>query len=452
MLKRLLFRLRGALLSWSWRSHSIITIRYAGKFFIFLYMLVALFVYLRFLRGSQIFIASYQELLRSAAQKLNDEIPRVKGLDCGLFMDPTQPWSDKLDNLSHTAVAEEVVFEGNCDFLQRSIWKIPTSPQEQSFPIAYSIMVYTDFDRFVRLLRAIYRQNNVYCVHVDQHTDQEFKTKMDHFVSCFDNVFQPDRPISVEWGFSSVLEAELVCLRALWNHKINWLAFINLTGQEFPLKTNLELVHILQIMGGQNDVWIDPCTYEGPGDYQSSHCQTITPEGFRDRWSKVESPPYKVVPYKGQVHVVLFRAAVDFILHSFVSRLFLTWVNKTDIPDELYFTTLNSNPHIGIPGGNKNPLTIRQSIARFKLWWNRHGHIVESCDTYVRNICQLTPRELTAMTRSRQLFANKFKVDLKPAGYSCLEEWFYQRVMTELRANKIQLDLSFYRQLFSAQQ
>ncbi|KAI8777582.1 beta-1,3-galactosyl-O-glycosyl-glycoprotein beta-1,6-N-acetylglucosaminyltransferase [Biomphalaria glabrata] len=445
MLRCLFYRLRGA---FAMRSAGIIRMNYSGKQALCLYLLVALAIYLRFLRGLHIF-TSYEELYRTAARKLEEEAPKVSELDCRIFMNAKNSWNKTLDGLSKTQVKEKIVYKGSCEFTQSTLWQVPASRLEQNFPIAYSVMVYRDFDRFVRLLRAIYRHHNVYCIHVDQNSDKEFQSQVTTFVGCFSNVFQPSDPVHVQWGLSSVLEAELVCMRALWNHPIRWKALINLTGQEFPLKTNLELVNILQVMAGQNDVWIDPCTYDGPGDYQDELCQSITPEGFRDRWKKIEAPPFKVTPYKGQVHVVLFRAAVDFILHSFVSRVFLEWVNKTNIPDELYFSSLNSNPHVGIPGGNKNPMAHKPSISRFKLWWNRHKHIVKSCDNYVRNICQLTPRELSAMTTSKQLFANKFKVDLKPAGYSCLEEWFYQRVLMELKTNRIQLDLTYYRKLFA---
>ena len=42
-------------------------------------------------------------------------------------------------------------------------------------------------------------------------------------------------------------------MEELWSHK-KWKYFINLTGQEFPLKTNLELVRILTAYNGANDL------------------------------------------------------------------------------------------------------------------------------------------------------------------------------------------------------
>ena len=43
-------------------------------------------------------------------------------------------------------------------------------------------------------------------------------------------------------------------MRRLIAHRSKWRYFINLTGQEFPLKTNRELVEILTALHGANDI------------------------------------------------------------------------------------------------------------------------------------------------------------------------------------------------------
>ena len=71
--------------------------------------------------------------------------------------------------------------------------------------------------------------------------------------ACFPNVVLPEHSVAVEWGRYSVLEADLRCLSALWRFR-KWKYWINLTGQELPLKTNLELVRILRTLKGANIV------------------------------------------------------------------------------------------------------------------------------------------------------------------------------------------------------
>ena len=58
----------------------------------------------------------------------------------------------------------------------------------------------------------------------------------------------------------SVLDADLACMKALWelppkdpaSKSPPWKYLINLTGQEFPLKNNLELTRILRVLNNAN--------------------------------------------------------------------------------------------------------------------------------------------------------------------------------------------------------
>ena len=70
--------------------------------------------------------------------------------------------------------------------------------------------------------------------------------------SCFPNVFIASRLENVVWGHISIMYAEMSCIKDLLQY--NWKYFINLSGQMFPLHTNAELVKILKVYNGANDV------------------------------------------------------------------------------------------------------------------------------------------------------------------------------------------------------
>ena len=125
--------------------------------------------------------------------------------------------------------------------------------EEKQFPIAYSILVYKDVNQVERLLRAIYRPQNYYCIHVDKKASENVSTSIRCIANCFNNVFVTSHLVEVKWGSFTVLEPELMCMKELWRYR-KWKYFINLTGQEFPLKTNLDLVRILKAYNGANDV------------------------------------------------------------------------------------------------------------------------------------------------------------------------------------------------------
>ena len=126
------------------------------------------------------------------------------------------------------------------------------SEEEKDFPLAYSIVAFKDTEMIIRQLRAIYRPQNFYCIHLDAKlgTGPMFQA-VSAVARCLPNVFLSSRRVDVVWATMTVLEADLICMQDLWKYK--WRYFINLTGQEFPLKTNYELVKILQAYRGAND-------------------------------------------------------------------------------------------------------------------------------------------------------------------------------------------------------
>lgn len=50
------------------------------------------------------------------------------------------------------------------------------------------------------------------------------------------------------------VQADLNCMADLYNASTKWKYFINLCGQDFPLKTNLEIVQMLRSMKGRNSL------------------------------------------------------------------------------------------------------------------------------------------------------------------------------------------------------
>ena len=138
----------------------------------------------------------------------------------------------------------------NCfQFLrQRKYIRKPLTNED--FSIAYSIVIYKDIEQFERLLRAIYRPQNYYCIHIDTKSPKIFHRAVQGISDCFPNVFIASTLVDVKWGEFTALQADLICMKDLWKRYKNWKYFINLTGQEFPLRTNNELVEILKTYKG----------------------------------------------------------------------------------------------------------------------------------------------------------------------------------------------------------
>lgn len=143
----------------------------------------------------------------------------------------------------------------DCDsFIKKREYIMQTlSDEEKEFPLAYDIVMYKEVEQTERLLRAIYMPQNYYCLHVDKKSPAIVHKVMDRLTQCFPNVFMASKLEDVVWGTMTVLEADLNCMKDLLKFK-KWRYFINLTGQEMPLKSNRELVRILKAYDGANEI------------------------------------------------------------------------------------------------------------------------------------------------------------------------------------------------------
>ncbi|KAH9514865.1 Beta-1,3-galactosyl-O-glycosyl-glycoprotein beta-1,6-N-acetylglucosaminyltransferase [Bulinus truncatus] len=318
----------------------------------------------------------------------------------------------------------------NCELFQKQRGYImcPLTSEEEDFPIAFTMLAYKDVEMVERLLRSIYRPQNYYCIHVDKKSDEQFMKAVSAIASCFENVFVPMERIDVVWGNYSVLEPELICMKYLWKYS-TWKYFINLTGQEFPLKTNWELVQILKAYNGANDVEV-----------------TIR-RANKKRW--LSTPPHNLTAVKGAVHVAINRDFVDYVLHNKIAEDLLDWVRPAKVPVETFFTMLNHNPQLGIRGSYKgipetDPDTsmVKPFLARFKNW--RNSPFSYPCaGRFVRSICILTTGDLPILGGAKHLFANKFFLREDPIVISCLEEMIFNNTRDEFKGDK-QFNSTYY--------
>ena len=69
-----------------------------------------------------------------------------------------------------------------------------------------------------------------------------------------------------------------------------------------------------------------------------------------ERFEGKSPAPYNMNLTKGSVHIVAVRGFVEYVVYNKTSIDFLDWVKDTYIPDETFFTSLNHNPHLEVPG------------------------------------------------------------------------------------------------------
>lgn len=127
------------------------------------------------------------------------------------------------------------------------------SSSNRLFPLAFTILMYENIEQFERLLRLIYRPQNFYCIHVDSDASENVLKGVKSIAQCFDNIILASKQEKVLYATFSRLQAELNCMQDLMKFP-SWKYLLNVANTELPLKTNSELVKILKIYRGYNDI------------------------------------------------------------------------------------------------------------------------------------------------------------------------------------------------------
>ncbi|XP_074527410.1 beta-1,3-galactosyl-O-glycosyl-glycoprotein beta-1,6-N-acetylglucosaminyltransferase-like [Halichoeres trimaculatus] len=322
----------------------------------------------------------------------------------------------------------------------RKYLTFPLSQEEEDFPLAYSMVVHHKVQNFERLFRAIYAPQNYYCVHVDKKSDASVRSAIKAIVSCFPNVFMVSRAVSVIYSGWPRVQADLNCMADLVEMSTKWKYFINVCGQDFPLKTNLEIVRALRSLRGGNSLESEKMPDYKKWRYSYVH-QLVNGSVQRTEEAK-KPPPFNLPILSGNAYIVVNRGYIRSVLRDKRIKALIKWSKDTYSPDEFLWATIQ-RMH-GVPGStrpnHKYDMTDINSIARLVKWaW--HEGSEESEDTvypecqgnHVRSICVYGAGDLQWLLENHHLFANKFDADSDPIAIYCLEKYLRQKALAELR-------------------
>ncbi|KAM7422967.1 hypothetical protein PAMA_010821 [Pampus argenteus] len=371
------------------------------------------------------------------------ELPTCRALstECKAF----QPDTEEGTEWHHSGCQVESYILNNplqCSNLTRDLHFItrPLSLEEEDYPIAFIVTVHKELELFMRLLRAIYMPQNVYCIHVDAKAPWEYQAAVRKLVSCFENTFLSSRSETVTYAGFSRLQADLNCMKDLAKSKIGWRKVVNLCGQDFPVKSNLELVQYMK-----SKEWRDRNMTPGVKQpvsmryrTQFQHREITGSHVALKGWGlKKGPPPHNLEVYFGTAYFALTRAFVDFVLKSPIAHDLLEWSKDTFSPDEHYWVTLN---HIKEAPGSHIDGGWAGDIRAIK-WRDQEGSAHNGCKGhYVRDICIYGVEDLPWIMNRNSMFANKFESNTFPKALDCLELWHRNKV---LRQATVPIELSW---------
>ncbi|KAH0619179.1 hypothetical protein JD844_018939 [Phrynosoma platyrhinos] len=268
----------------------------------------------------------------------------------------------------------------NCSTLPKQLHFItsPLSEEEGNFSLAYIITIHKELDMFIKLLRAIYMPQNIYCIHIDAKSPRDYKMDVETLVNCFENIFIASKSETVVYAGFSRLQADINCMKDLIHSKNQWKYVINLCGQDYPIKTNKEIIKYLKSRWNRINMT--------PGVVQPPHMKYRTHVSYKEYVHSGKSyvyptkkmkgePPHNLTIYFGGAYYVLTRKFVEFTLTDARAKDLLEWSKDTYSPDEHYWVTLNRISDA--PGATPN-LKWEGNVRAIK-WREHEGKFHNGC-------------------------------------------------------------------------
>lgn len=271
--------------------------------------------------------------------------------------------------------------------------------------IGYLILVHRFPKQFKRLFKAIYDPRNSYVVHVDKNSGEMLDADIRDFLKPYSNAEVMEGHAAL-WGGYSLVEAELRGMEHLLAMDGNWSHFINLSGQDFPLKTQTQIMAYLRAHPDREYIKvldqekIRPDTMRRIGEFVIERGgqieQTLTMRSFLDG----------AIPYIGNQWMIVSRAFCNFICHDVRADRYKAFYRNTFIADEGFFQTVMMNTPV-------HGEIVNDDLRMID--WVPDGDIKLRPRTYLRE-------DAVALKASHNLFARKFEQDVDGDILSILEE------------------------------
>ncbi|MDR6546572.1 hypothetical protein J2810_002631 [Chryseobacterium rhizosphaerae] len=212
----------------------------------------------------------------------------------------------------------------------------------KSISIAYLILVHRLPNQFKKLFKAIYDSTNFYLIHIDKKANQEIGKDVKDFLKQYPNVHILNSE-NVIWGGYSMVQAELDGIKYLLSMDAKWDYFINLSGQDYPLKSQKIIKEFLSKNNGNSYIKIDnqekirPETMNRIENYFEELEDCISDKTHKRGFMK------DVIPYIGGQWMILTRDCCEFINSNVEVKKFEDYYLNTLIADESFFQTVLMN-------------------------------------------------------------------------------------------------------------
>ena len=208
--------------------------------------------------------------------------------------------------------------------------------------IAYLILVHRYPEQFKRLFKAIHDPDNYYLVHVDENSGAALEANIREFLSHYPNsaILESRKAI---WGGYSLVDAELRGMTQLLRMGADWEYFINLSGQDFPLKTQSYILDFLLRGRGKEFIKVLDQKMARPDTMPRVLNWVYESENRIVQSGATRTFMSGVTPYIGNQWMIVSRKFCQFVCHDPDAARYKSFYRNTFIADEGFFQTVMKN-------------------------------------------------------------------------------------------------------------
>jgi hypothetical protein len=213
--------------------------------------------------------------------------------------------------------------------------------------LAYLLILHNNLEHVKRLIKRIYHPNNYYVLHVDKKSSDSFKSELKKLV---ESLAKKKKNIvlysahSVTWGGASMVFATMDMMSVLFREFGNdWHYCINLSGADYPLRTNTQIVqelavneHLLGVRGiNYLDLHLNDLRDNKSIKLGFTECNNYL---YLTGWRPL---PKGIDIWTGSQWFILAKDFCDYLMNDeFFVPKFLDYIRNQLVPDELFFQTV----------------------------------------------------------------------------------------------------------------
>uniref|UniRef100_A0A0N4Z577 Glycosyltransferase family 92 protein n=1 Tax=Parastrongyloides trichosuri TaxID=131310 RepID=A0A0N4Z577_PARTI len=369
-------------------------------------------------------------------------------INCSQVIHNDREYINQIKNKRYIVTEELKNFSMTCeDIRKRGFYPSESlSEMELNNPIAYARNVYKDYVLLELQFLLSYAPQNHYCFSIDAKS-YDLYIKLKQLSKCFNNVYIPLKKFNMTGGGIYQSLSTFECMNILKYKK--WKYLFVLQNDDFPIKSNREIVEILVAKNYSLDMeFCDPSPFIDNRIDHTKKWNYKSLEFFNETNLSEEKKKFlnnDIQFQKGSYASGMPRESVDYILNKINITKYLNQINTVSKygEDEMVWQTLFADDLLNIPHHvDKNCLSTYYNETIFTI---RHaiwsGSPCKS-NLWHHSVCVYGIEMLDEINNIKSLFGYRFKIDMDFGAALCYTEYLFNKTYHDGFKGK---DLAFYR-------